>query len=176
MKTKVILLLAIAIAAALVTQPICASVINNIVLTENSSTSLTATYNLSTSGVTVTSIGTDGWNVSFPSSVAFNVSATVDWIEPESSGEVNAFTGAPTTHLALVFSEATTGNPKVADGTTVDNVGTDSVNGGTINVTFFDNGDVVATAPDTGSTLGLLSLSVVALLGATRLRFLELAA
>jgi hypothetical protein len=32
------------------------------------------------------------------------------------------------------------------------------------------------SAPDTGSTLGLLSLSVVALLGATRLRFLQLAA
>jgi hypothetical protein len=33
-----------------------------------------------------------------------------------------------------------------------------------------------STVPDTGSTLGLLSLSVVALLGATRLRFLQLAA
>ena len=39
----------------------------------------------------------------------------------------------------------------------------------------FDKGDVAA-APDTGTTLGLLSLSVVALLGATRLRFLQLAA
>jgi len=37
--------------------------------------------------------------------------------------------------------------------------------------------DAVAPAvPDSGSTLGLLSLSVVALLGATRLRFLQLAA
>ena len=37
--------------------------------------------------------------------------------------------------------------------------------------------DAVAPAvPDAGSTLGLLSLSVVALLGATRLRFLQLAA
>jgi hypothetical protein len=32
------------------------------------------------------------------------------------------------------------------------------------------------SVPDPGSTLGLLSLSVVALLGATRLRFLQLAA
>ena len=32
------------------------------------------------------------------------------------------------------------------------------------------------STPDTGTTLGLLSLSVVALLGATRLRFLQLAA
>ena len=39
------------------------------------------------------------------------------------------------------------------------------------------NGTVVtAGVPDTGTTLGLLSLSVVALLGATRLRFLQLAA
>ena len=37
--------------------------------------------------------------------------------------------------------------------------------------------DALAPAvPDSGSTLGLLSLSVVALLGATRLRFLQLAA
>jgi len=37
--------------------------------------------------------------------------------------------------------------------------------------------DAIAPAvPDSGSTLGLLSLSVVALLGATRLRFLQLAA
>jgi hypothetical protein len=32
------------------------------------------------------------------------------------------------------------------------------------------------TVPDTGSTFGLLSLSLIALLGATRLRFLQLAA
>ncbi len=39
------------------------------------------------------------------------------------------------------------------------------------------NGTIVsAGVPDTGTTLGLLSLSVVALLGATRLRFLQLAA
>jgi len=44
------------------------------------------------------------------------------------------------------------------------------LNGSLLSVTFFDKGDV-ATAPDTGSTLGLLSLSVVALLGVTRLRF-----
>jgi VPDSG-CTERM motif len=37
--------------------------------------------------------------------------------------------------------------------------------------------DAIAPAvPDSGSTLGLLSLSVVALLGATRLRFIQLAA
>jgi hypothetical protein len=35
---------------------------------------------------------------------------------------------------------------------------------------------VAPAVPDSGSTLGLLSLSVVALLGATRLRFLQLAA
>jgi len=35
---------------------------------------------------------------------------------------------------------------------------------------------VAPTVPDTGSTFGLLSLSVVALLGATHLRFLQLAA
>ena len=40
----------------------------------------------------------------------------------------------------------------------------------------FDDVSVNVGVPDGGSTLGLLSLSVVALLGATRLRFLQLAA
>ena len=57
-------------------------------------------------------------------------------------------------------------------------------NGGTIDggAFFLNTGEFLgfsgtiapaATVPDTGSTLGLLSLSVVALLGATRLRFLQ---
>jgi hypothetical protein len=67
-----------------------------------------------------------------------------------------------------VTSDVPLGSQGIPDGTP--DTMTFSLNGGPLTVTFFDKGDV-ATAPDCGSTLGLLSLSVVALLGATRLRF-----
>jgi len=60
MKTKIVLSLAVGITAALVSQPVFAGVIEHqLVLTENSSTSLTATYDGSTSGVTVTFLSRD---------------------------------------------------------------------------------------------------------------------
>jgi len=137
---------------------------------------LSATYDGSTTGVTVSFLGTDTWAVTFPSTVTFSLLGGVNWLEPENStlgNEVTFFragNGLGVVSDTSLFGSTTTGN-----GTKIDNVGTDSSNGGSISVTFIDNGDVAA-APDTGSTLGLLSLSVVALLGATRLRFLQLAA
>jgi hypothetical protein len=177
-KLPTLALLAIAIAAALVTHPVCADgIVNNLVITENSPTSLTVTYNGSTSG-TPNNFVPDGWGLNFPFSVSFPIGVSTEWFEPENSGMVNDFTGA--THLAEVLSDVPPifpfGPPAVPNGTTVDNVGTDTSNGGTINVTFFDN---AATAeqrvPDTGSTFGLLFLSLTGLLGATRLRSLHLA-
>ena len=176
-KPSTLVSLAIAIAAALVTQPMRAvPIVNNIVITENSSTSLSATYNGLTTGVTVAFDGTDVWTVTFPSTVTFSLLGGVNWLEPENSSLGNEVTffragnGLGVVSDTSLFGSTTTGN-----GSTIANVGTDSSNGGSISVTFIDNGDVAA-APDTGSTLGLLSLSVVALLGATRLRFLQLAA
>lgn len=51
--------------------------------------------------------------------------------------------------------------------------GTDNLDGGSIQMTFRDRGDV-ASAPDTGSTFGLLALALAALAGASRLRYLRL--
>jgi len=164
--------LGIAIAAALLTQPVRATAINNIVITENSSTSLTATYN--GSPVAVTFFSADHWTITFPSTVMFNVTGVnIDWVEPDNADLGNAVVFAPFSPV-FVTSDASTNFLAESNGATV-TVGSDSSNGGTVTATFFDNGDVAA-APDTGSTLGLLSLSVVALLGATRLRFLQLAA
>jgi len=104
----------------------------------------------------------------------FNVTGVnIDWVEPDNAGLGNAVVFAPFSPV-FVTSDASTNFLAESNGATV-TVGSDTSNGGTVTATFFDNGDV-ATAPDTGSTLGLLSLSVVALLGATRLRFLQLAA
>ncbi len=176
-KFSTLVILGIAIAAALVTQPMRATAVNNIVITENSSTSLSATYDGSTTGVTVTFLGPDIWNVTFPSTVTFSQFGGVNWTEPENSslGNEVTFSTRLTNELNVLSDFTPAGAVTTGNGTTLNNVGTDSANGGSISATFIDNGDVAA-APDTGSTLGLLSLSLVALLGATRLRFLQLAA
>ena len=177
-KPSTLVPLAIAIAAALVTQPMRATAVNNIVITENSSTSLSATYDGSTTGVTVTFLGPDIWNVTFPSTVTFSQFGGVNWTEPENSslGNEVSFIGNinPRNKLGVLSDFTLAGSVTTGNGTTINNVGTDSANGGSISVTLNDNGDV-ATVPETGSTFGLLSLSVIALLGATRLRSLKLA-
>jgi hypothetical protein len=171
--------LAIAIAAALVTQPVRADdIVNNIVLTENSSTILTATYNGSTSGVSVTFVSADSWDVTFPSSVTFNpISSIAVWVEPENADNENGAGFSfdlPSNEFVVVseFFHPISGG--LANGATANNFGTDTSNGGSISVTFNDNGDT-AGVPEAGSTVGLLSLSLIALLGATRLRHFRLA-
>jgi hypothetical protein len=164
--------LVMAIAAALAAQPIRASIINNLVLTENSSTSLTATYNGSTSAVTVILLGPDAWGLDFVSGVSFSDTGTY-WTEPDNSAEFNFVNAAgpdPGEPIYVYSDEAgTSGHP---NGTTVPNLGTDPANGAPIYVTFNDNGDQLAV-PDKGSTFGLLFLSFIALYVASRLRLLR---
>ncbi len=160
--------LGIAIAVALLSQPVRASVINNIVLTENSSTSLTATYNGSPiSAANITNSGPDSWIVTFPGTVSFNGDRGT-WIE--SANIENTVDFILMDHVLTVNSDVA-GTGFFSDGQTAMGVGTDSSNGASINAAFFDNAATSEGVPDTGSTLGLLSLSMVALLGATRLRF-----
>src|ERR1039457_3992777 len=97
--------------AALVTQPvraIAAAAVNKIVITENSSTSLSATYDGLTTGVTVTG-GTDAWNVTFPSTVTFSLLGGVNWLEPENSslGNEVTFFKPPYSNELGVFSDYT---------------------------------------------------------------------
>jgi hypothetical protein len=151
--------------AALVTQPVRATALNSIIITENSSTSLSATYRGSTTGVTVNFVGTDSWNVTFPSTVTFSLVGGVNWLEPENSSlgnEVTFFTPPYSNELGVFSDYTLTGTTTTGNGTTIYNVGTDSAHAGSISVTFNDSGDV-ATAPDTGTTGSLFGLSLVGL-------------
>jgi len=140
--------LGIAIAAALVTQPISATEANNVVLTHNSSMSLSATYNGSTSG---------------------------NRVELRNSSLANFVTlGAPSSNQVTIVSDATSFFGGVPNGTTLPKVGTDSTNREIIPATLLDEAEV-ARVPDMGCTFGLLFLSLTALLGATRLRHVQLA-
>ena len=165
------------IAAALAAQPVFAQTTNTLVITENSSTSLSATYDGSTSGVTVTNNSPDHWMVTLPSTVQFSGSAT-DWAESENANSTNGVVfegvGRGPGNTFFVTSDDTTGSGGLASGTFVTVPGSDTSNGGSISATMFDNSDV-ATVPDTGSTFALLFLSLVALFGASRLRSLRLA-
>ena len=174
MKTKIVLSLAVGITAALVSQPVFAGVIEHqLVLTENSSTSLTATYDGSTTGVTVTFLSRDTWMVLFPQ-VSFGHSFPA-WNEPENSGLLNLILlFEAENHLTLHSDFSAPDFTGAKDGTTFHNIGFANSDGAPVSLTLFDNAGA-AEAPETGSTLGLLFLSLVALLGATRLRSLRLA-
>src|SRR5712691_3806665 len=112
MKMKVILLLAIAIAAALLTQPMRASVIDNLVITENSPTSLTAI--LDGTPLSVTNTSADNWNISL-----FGISDTQqNWTEPGAAGVVNLVQGQNSNGLLIVHSDFGSGLSGLADGTT----------------------------------------------------------
>lgn len=157
----------VAIAAALLTHSVRAD--HMIVLTENSSTDLVATYD--GIPVTVTPGGPDAWSVTFPSNVLFFTNM-LQWIEPENSSLGNAITTFVESATMDVLSDTSSTFTSNPDGQAVNGVGFDSRDEGSISVTFFDNGDAPAPAgvPDSGSTFGLLSLALTALFGANRLR------
>src|SRR5205809_6902647 len=80
-KPSTLVSLAIAIAAALVTQPVRATAIQTLVITEFSSTSLTATLNGTTS-LTVSNTAADQWLIDL-----VGIAGTQQfWAEPDASG------------------------------------------------------------------------------------------
>jgi hypothetical protein len=176
-KLSTLIPLAVAIAAALIVQPSSATPLgaNELVITENSPTSLTVTYNGSASGITIDPILTDQWAVVIPTEFNFFNGATFK--EPENSATSNLVgSSAPSAGLLNVYSDI--GGPgSYGNGATVDNVGLDVFNGLPINLTFNDQAQGVGgeKAPDTGSTLSLLVLALAGLFGASRVRPLRLA-
>ena len=74
------------------TQPVFAGVIlpHDIQITENSSTSLSATFDVS--AVTVQNTGPDRWTLTFPESVIFGVFTLGGWAEPEDTDTTNIVT------------------------------------------------------------------------------------
>jgi len=183
-KPSTLVSLGIAIAAALLIQPAVATVMDTIQMTENSPTSLSVTLNGLTTGITVQNTSADHWTITFPTNIVFHelqalqTIGGVGWIEPENSANGNIVTSPSGNNQLFVVSDAL-GHPlNFPDGAQV-SLGTDNSNPlspVTVAGVFTDMAATAETAPDTGSTFGLLSLSVVALLGATRLRFLQLAA
>ena len=144
----------VAITAGLVTQPMRAGVINTLVITENSSTSLTATLN--GNPLSVTFNFADSWTIALtgvsPNSGQF-------WTEPDAADFTNAVFTLSTDQL-FVTSEFGPGRSGLADGEP--DTTSFKLNGGALSVTFFDKGDG-ATTPDTGTTFSLLGVSLMGL-------------
>jgi hypothetical protein len=182
----------VVITAAL-SQPVLAQVpSDNIVLTENSPTSLTVTLDGSTTGITVTNTAPDQWDVIFASSILFSPNTRLNWTEPENPSQVNGvFAGNQAegfgfpvvqSNEMLVFSDTTPlalASSMPNGGTTPFGIGFEFENPNPPRVIFATFNDNAATAeasvPDTGSTFVLLFLSLTALFGASRFRSLRLA-
>ena len=147
-----------AIAAALVTQPMRAGATDTLVITENSSTSLTAILNETTS-LNVLNTSSDNWTITL---TGISSSAPVQfWLEPDGSGLLNYvnFLGVPN-QLGVLSDALPLGLPAL-DNNTPDTT-TFLLNDNPLSVTFNDLGDV-ATAPDTGTTCSLFGLSLTGL-------------
>jgi hypothetical protein len=148
------------------TQPVFGDVIHQLVITEKSSTSLTATFDGTPLSVTMTV--PDTWVVNLPAPINNGFLVAGQWVEPENSGDVNIVQGS---RFSFVTVNSDVGGTGVANSTTID-FGTYSADGAAIQATFNDKSDV-ASAPDTGCTLGLLFLALTALVGVNSFRYLR---
>jgi hypothetical protein len=158
------------ILAALVTRPAGGAVPDHqLVLTEHSSLSLSATLDHGPLAVTNTSI--DNWTVTIPN---LDLPTTPQWLEPENSSLINFITFAVEPDIFAVGSEGTGGGPFEPNGGTFVAAGTLTSDGAAVDVTFNDK-EVVSHVSDTGSTVGLLFVSLLTLLGAARLCSLKFA-
>jgi hypothetical protein len=157
---KILPALIVAIAAALVTQPMRAGATDTLVITENSSTSLTAILNETTS-LNVLNTSSDIWTITL-TGIGLSSGAPVQfWLEPDGSGLLNyvAFLGFP--NQLRVTSEGLSLGLPALDNNTPDTT-TFLLNDNPLSVTFNDLGDV-ATAPDAGTTGSLFGLSLMGL-------------
>jgi hypothetical protein len=170
MNMKNILVLVVAIASALLIQAASAGAIHSFVITENSPTSLTITYD--GSPLTVTFHGSETWTFLLPAGfLANDTGGLLQWQEPENSNLANQVSfGSESTRGGFVASDQSMLNqfPFFWNDASVE-VGTDG--GVSVFATFHDNAaGSETTAPDTGSTLGLLFLALTGVFGASRLR------
>jgi hypothetical protein len=148
---------------------------HQVVFTENSSTSLSVTFDGSTTGITVTPEGLpDEWSVTLPSEVTINIDAA-GWVEPENANLINLvlpLTGVNGFSVSVLSDNTNILSPQspISNGGTINEFFLDTNDLTFVSATFQDNGDVAATVPDIGSTLRLLSFSLIGLLTATRVR------
>jgi protein with PEP-CTERM/exosortase system signal len=168
--------LLIAITAAFVTQTVHAQG-TTIVMTEESSSVLDVTFNgtdITATGVSNTSA--DHWTITLPTPIATDM--VRNWFEPENpSGDETNLTGfntvtwgspGPTsTQLFFVSDTRFLGQSAFPNG----GIFINSISGLHMQVTDVSDGAV--SAPDTGSTFGLLALALAALFGVSRFRALR---
>jgi VPDSG-CTERM motif len=163
----------IAITAAWVTQPVfgggIAPTSHQLVITENSSVFLSATYDGSAAAVSVLNTGSDLWTLTFAPTVTFLANLDVGWIEPENPSQVNLIstTNTPSNQL-FVTSDTSPNLTSVFQDGIITNfaIGTDlsSFAPGPVFATFHDNAAASeATVPDTGTTFSLFGLSLMGL-------------
>jgi hypothetical protein len=168
--------LAIAITALLLNGSAYA-VTHDIVMTENSSASLTVTFDATDITATgVNNTGPDQWTVTFPLVGDFFESVPpffLSWNEPGSTTVINNVTPVSSSTKMLVMSDVSeSAFTHAPDDTTL--FAHTFVND--YHITFDDDGDApIRSVPDTGSTLGLLFLSLMALFGINRFRACRLA-
>ena len=162
--------------------PTFSSAVHNMLITENSDTSLTVSWD--GSAITPTLVGNDHWTITVPVLIhlgsgegSFGAPDGAAIAEP-GAGSLgpwnNVFTSTtlsvPYVDLVDVTSDSATTSAfaTVISDNSPSSVGTDS-NGEGINLTFHDVGDgTVPSAPDNGSTIALLLISLTALFGAGR--------
>ena len=134
-----------------------------LILTESSSTSLTAT--LDGAPLTVLNPSPDHWLVGLQ-----GVTGAAAFAEPESSTEANLVMGDPSTafvDMTVVSDDPIAGVAFFPNGET-NLTAFHLVTGAPLDVTFNDLGDGRTSIPDTASTLGILGVSVAAMLGLRR--------
>jgi hypothetical protein len=177
LKARPVSFLVIALTALVAAPSVFAVTISHTIqVTENSSSDLSVTYDGSAAGITVMNTGTDSWTIDFPSQISF-FSTTLLWDEPELNGLVNIFADSIVDHQAFALSDRSNPGGTAFPDDAPQAVGTDTSDNGSIFVKFHDLGDASAGSgvPDTGFTVGLLFLSLVALFGISRLRSIRLA-
>jgi hypothetical protein len=167
----------------------------DLVLTENSSTSLSLSYNglAGPAAFTILNTSPDHWSIQVINSDVEFSDFSYDWQEPEEANEINEVShfrpnfqpsGPVQGDFLFVTSDLNllmdSGGPVLPNNTAAPLfVGfEDSSQFGNIRLTFNDLAQLSEggpTVPDKGSTLGLLGLAVAGLLGASRIRFARMA-
>jgi hypothetical protein len=139
---------------------------NTLVITENSSTSLTATLN----GVSYSFTGSDQWAVLIPGAMFVEHPHTIQWQEPPGETTFNRVSEPNGLGTFLFVSSdlpSIPGESGLPNGAT-DTTGFTIILAGSggmqapLDVTFIDNGDI-PSVPDTATTLPLLGLALAAM-------------
>jgi hypothetical protein len=162
---KILPALMIAITAALVTQPMRATAIPTLVITEFSSTSLTAILNGDTANPLLVTGGNDSWTITLNLNGNVILFGAQIWTEGAAFGLNNFVEAALFGNTITVVSDRDTGVTGIANNTQdTTSFAIRSSTGSTepLYVTFNDLGDAAA-APDTGTTASLFGLSLMGL-------------